>query len=215
MLGFLLVVVQVLLFLCAAGLLLLLRKSFWQTHTAGAGYMSSYQDGEPDYRNYEYEDDAADGGDNDYYAQSGHEAPQNTTHHMQSQQHGYAGEQAQYNAERAREQHFAGQSEAYANHNPQSFNPDETVPPPSADMTYRQDSHQTTTDSQTKPGFAPPHAQSAADMPRYYNQDAQAKADRPQHHNEELPSKSKSQPDTKDVLFDDNDDDMAPFKVKF
>lgn len=226
MLGFLLVVVQVLLFLCAAGLLLLLRKSFWQTNTAGGGYASSYQDDEPDYRNYEYEDEA-DGGYNEYYAQPDNEA-QNTMHQIKSQQYEYAGETEHYNAEMKREQHFAGQSAAYAYQDasataPQSFSQDQMVPPASADMDYRQNSHQTATRSQTEApqpsphaGLASSHAQSSPEMARYYNEDTQVKDGRSQQpHNEESPSKSKSQPDAKGVLFDDNDDDMAPFKVKF
>lgn len=225
MLGFLLVVIQVLLFLCAAGLLLLMRKSIWQAHATGGGYMPSYQDEEPDYRNYEYADDT-DGGYHESYEQSD---PNNlnTAHQQKAQQYEYAGETEHYDTEMAQEQHFARQSETYAYQDThaaaaQSFKQDQMVPPPSTDMAYRQNSDQTTTPSQAETprpylntGSAPAYPQPTPEPTRYYSEDIQEKAARSQHYSEEPLPKPKSHSELKGVLFDDNDDDTAPFKVKF
>lgn len=231
MLGFLLVLVQVILFLCIIGLLVLMLKNINQRRTTADGeYVSSFQEEEPDYRDYEYEDDS-DGTYDDYYEESSHEA-QSAARRIKSQQYEYAEESQHYYAEMEQVQRFAEEDEAARRQaqweaDKQRFvagAPSQTQRAPEAPV--RQQHVQAETPSPAKeyeyeqPSYdepEPPHYQPEPERPRYYNEDATANAVRPpQPRREEPPPKPKPlPPEPKGVLFDDNDDDTAPFKVKF
>lgn len=228
MLGSLLVLVQVVLFLCILALLLLMLKNINRKRSATDGaYVSAYQEDEPDYRDYEYEDNGENGYDDDYYEEAGPEA-QIAARRMKSQQFEYAEESERYYAEMENVQRYAEQEEAswrFAEQNvaaqrftasaaPAYQAPPETAPryaepeyqaPPAVPLVQQQ--------AYAEP--EPPRYQPEPERPRYYNEEPAAYAPKPTPKAETPPKAKPLPPEPKGVLFDDNDDDAAPFKVKF
>lgn len=226
MLGFLLVLLQIILFLCIIGLLLLMRKNIRQRKTTADGeYVSSYREEEPDYRDYEY-DDNDDGAYEDYYEEPSRET-KSAANRIKSQQYEYADEESEhYYSETEHARHFAEQEEPAYRHSEKETAPQRFSTGKAAQHTPQMYSKQYFDQAEKRQQSLPPlQAQHAGPRPtqfqhepehsHYYNEDAKANAAKPQRREGTSSRPKPLPPEPKGVLFDDNDDDTAPFKVKF
>lgn len=208
MLGGLLVIVQAILLVCVITLLVLMLKNWNKKQTAARdlAYASEYKQGEPDYDEYEYDDNGDGNAYDDYYEEPTPEAL-SAARRIKAQQQDYAEDAGRYGTEKESARRY-------------------TAP---EDETARRFTASSVAAAPVRAENPPSQAQRPIYVPQEpppaYQDDASSRYNEAQAASYSAVSRPKAEqppaakpkpapPEPKGVLYDD-DDDNSPFSAKF